>query len=198
MVTPQRSGATAQRAAPVGRIITAMVIGMLLTLSQPGHAEESSAGGDAAVAGAASLEPDASLIAPAPASRNGGSARLPPVKRMTSAQRIDRNVRRLTRGLDLDAGQQEGLRQILVDQHRQLAELRGNDTAAGTDVAAKTFAIYDQTRERIRGILSDEQKKKYAVDVPRSELAPAQADLHHWMDLQEARRREEQSEEAPK
>ena len=117
--------------------------------------------------------------------------RHPPAAHLTAAQRIDAHVRRLARGLDLDAGQQEKLRQILVDQHRQMLLLHGGNAAASGDVAGTTLAIYDQTKTRIRAILNDEQKKKYIVDVPREDLAPAQADLQHWMDLQEARRRQD-------
>ena len=115
-------------------------------------------------------------------------------KRLTLAQSLDEGVGRLTRGLDLDPGQQESLRQILVDQHRRIMKLRSANSAAATDVTGTMLAIYDQTKARIRAMLNDEQKKKYSADVPHGDLAPAQADLKHWMDLQESKRRQDHAE----
>ena len=117
---------------------------------------------------------------------------------MTVAQKIDENVRRLTRGLDLDAGQQQKLRQILLDQHRQIMALRQGNPAAQGDVAGTTMAIYDQSKARIRAMLTEEQRQKYSAEVPRSELAPAQADLQHWLDLQQGKPQPGASEGGPK
>lgn len=141
----------------------------------------------AAAAGPVAPAPDAVTL-PAP----GGDARARhhgPARRLTIAQSIDESVRRLTRGLDLDPGQQARLRQILVDQHRQLLQLRSGNAPA-PDVTGTTLAIYDQTKMRIRTMLNDEQKKKYSADVPRDSLAPAQADLQHWMQMQESKRKQ--------
>jgi hypothetical protein len=40
-------------------------------------------------------------------------------------------------------------------------------------------------------VLNEEQKKKYSVDVPRDSLAPAQADLNHYLQLQESKRQQD-------
>jgi len=111
-----------------------------------------------------------------------------PSRRLTAAQSIDENVQRLARGLDLDPGQQVRLRTILVDQRRQLTQLRSGGSGASGNVTAMMWAIYDQTRTRIRAMLTEEQKKKYPAATPRDQTAPAQADLKHWMSLQESRR----------
>jgi len=140
-------------------------------------------------AAAAAPAPDVTAMPPAPDSATPRTSRHQPARHLTVAQSIDENVHRLARGLDLDPGQQENLRHILVDQHRQIMKLRGGNSAAPADVAGATLAIYDQSKARIRAILNDEQRKKYSADVPREGLAPAQADLQHWMDLQEAKRR---------
>ncbi|MDE3011963.1 MAG: hypothetical protein KGI67_13850 [Pseudomonadota bacterium] len=115
--------------------------------------------------------------------------------RLTPAQRIELSVRRLARGLELDPAQQDTLRNILTDQHRQILQWRSGATTGPTDVAGTTLAIYEHTRTRIRALLNAAQLAKYGVDVPHDELAPAQADLQHWMGLQEARRRQAQNEE---
>lgn len=129
--------------------------------------------------------------APAAVHRHAG-------RRLTVAQGIDESVHRLARGLDLDAAQQESVRQILVDQHRRIVKLRSADTSVAPDVAEATLAIYEQTKARIRGLLNDEQRKKYIADVPRGDLAPAQADLKHWIDLQDSRRRQGQVQDQTK
>jgi hypothetical protein len=110
---------------------------------------------------------------------------------LTVAQGIDENVRRLSRALNLDLGQQVRLRQILVDQHQQMTQLRNRDYGASPDVTGPMLAIYNQSSARIRAMLNEEQLKKYPAPVPREQTAPAQADLQHWMQQQESRRRQE-------
>ena len=110
------------------------------------------------------------------------------VRRFSVAQSIDESVRRLARGLDLDAGQQTRLREILVNQHRQVMLLRNGAAAASGDVTGATMAIYDQTRARIRAMLNDEQLKKYPAALPRDQTAPAQADLQKWLQMQDSKR----------
>jgi len=116
-----------------------------------------------------------------------------PARHLTVAQSIDESVRRLTRALDLDSLQQTRLRQILLDQHRQVLQLRSGNAAGPVDVTGTTMAIYEQTKARIRAMLNDDQKKKYPADVPRDSLAPAQADLQHWMQLQDSKRKQDDS-----
>ena len=151
----------------------------------------SAAASDATAAtGPAAPAPEASVV-PTPDTATPRVSHYRPVRRLTVAQSIDERVRRLTRGLDLDPGQQARLRQILVDQYRQMLHLRSGNAPAPVDVAGTTLAIYDQTKSRIRAMLNDEQKKKYSADVPREQTAPAQADLQHWMQLQESRRKQD-------
>jgi hypothetical protein len=114
-----------------------------------------------------------------------------PVRHLTIAQSIDESVRRLARGLDLDPGQQVRLRQILVDQHRQMTQLRSGASQVSGDATGMMLAIYDQTKARVRAMLNEEQLKKYPAAVPREQTAPAQADLQHWMQLQESKRKQD-------
>lgn len=128
-------------------------------------------------------------VAPAPDAATPSVSHRRPVTRLTVAQRIDESVRRLSRGLNLDPGQQEKLRQILLDQHRQMMHLRMGGSEVSGDVTGTALAIYAQTKGRIRAMLNDEQKTKYSADVPSGTLAPAQADLQHWMQMQESSRK---------
>jgi hypothetical protein len=119
-------------------------------------------------------------------------ARVPrPQTHRTVGQGIDETVRRMSRGLDLDPEQQGKLRDILLDQQRQIRKLRSENPQAGVDWAGATTGIVDQTKARIRAMLNKEQKEKYSTDVPREMTAPAQADLQHWMRIQESNRQKD-------
>ena len=135
----------------------------------------------------------ASTASPTPPDQEGATPRVfrhGPVRHLTPAQSIDESVRRLAHGLDLDASQQLQLRQILVDQRRQIVQLRTSGSASPGDMTGKILATYDRTRARIRAMLNEEQLKKYPPAVPRDQTAPAQADLQHWLDIQDSGRKQ--------
>jgi Spy/CpxP family protein refolding chaperone len=138
-------------------------------------------GGSAAAANAKPDTPGAAIPAP--------RAPWQPVHK-APGHGIDQTVRRLTRGLDLDPAQQAKLREILWDEQRQVHKLRENP-GSGVDWPSATATIVDQTKSRIRAILTDAQRTKYSSDVPREQTAPAQADLQHWMQLQETKRQQD-------
>ena len=170
-----------------------------LAMSAACLADAEAVGSDAtAASGPVAPARDAMVIPPAVDAGHPTARRHPPAPRRTVAQSIDERVRRLTRGLELDPDQQEKLRQILMDQHRAVMALRSGNAGVPVDVAGTSLAIYDQTRVRIRAMLNDEQKQKYSAEVPRGELAPAQADLLHWMDLQDEKRRQGKGEDESK
>jgi hypothetical protein len=135
--------------------------------------------------------PEASAESPTPNAATPRVSHHRPARRLTVAQSIDESVRRLARGLDLDLSQQVRLRQILVDQHQQMMQLRTRGSGVSGDMTGAMLAIYDQSRARIRAMLNEEQLKKYPAAVPREQTAPAQADLQHWMQLQESKRKQE-------
>jgi hypothetical protein len=172
---------------------TAPIAVMALTLAM-------SAASRADDASAAVATPEAVLVAPpAPAGNvkpETSNADIPkarvhrPPAHHMPGQAIDESVRRLTRSLDLDSAQQAKLREILWDHHRQVMKLRNEDSTVAVDRAGATLALLDRTKARIRDILNEEQRKKYSVDVPRDQTAPAQADLQHWMQLQDSQRQQ--------
>jgi hypothetical protein len=136
---------------------------------------------------AANAAPDSTPADGAPRSRSHRPPHLTPV------QVVDANVRRLAQGLKLDQEQQAKLREILVDQYAQLMKLR-TESAPGTDRAGAMRAIVDRTREKIREMLNDEQKKQYSAEMPREVTAATRADLEHWLDVRDAQRREDTEE----
>jgi hypothetical protein len=180
---------------------TAPVAVMALTLAM-----SAASGADDAFAAVAT--PEAGLVAPPAAAGPDAPAPAGNVKPETSnadnpkarvhrppahhtpGQGIDDSVRRLTRSLDLDSAQQAKLREILWDHHRQVMKLRNEDSTVAVDRTGATLALLDRTKARIRDILNEEQRKKYSVDVPRDQTAPAQADLQHWMQLQDSQRQQ--------
>jgi hypothetical protein len=92
-------------------------------------------------------------------------------------------VRRLTRILELDAGQQVRLREILDNQRRQIRKVWADTAGYGSDRVTPTRAVLERTREEIRAMLNEEQRKKYPAAIPQEGLAPARADVEHWIDL---------------
>jgi hypothetical protein len=114
-----------------------------------------------------------------------------PARRLTVAQSIEEGVHRLARGLDLNADQQEQVRQILLDRHRQMMRLRSGGVTASDNVTGATLSIYEQTRARIRAVLTEEQLKKYPAAVPKDQTAAGQADLQTWMKMQETKRKQD-------
>lgn len=102
---------------------------------------------------------------------------------LTPQQTLDRHVRLLTQALNLDAVQQSKLREILENERRQFIALRSGGAETRSDMSGTLRSILDQTREQIRGMLTDEQKKNYPQPVPQDLTAPAQADLDHWLKM---------------
>jgi hypothetical protein len=85
-----------------------------------------------------------------------------------SASSLDLRVKRLAKALKLDASQQAQLRVVLMKQEEQV-RLAWSDTSVPSSYRVlATRIISDQTADRIRALLNDEQKKRY--NPPR--LAP--------------------------
>ncbi len=140
--------------------------------------------------------PEQPVVAPTPGSMPGGlkpavatlsKRRMRPVAaepHRTLAEAIDANVQRLSRGLNLDTSQQDKLRQILWDQHRELRARLVEKPQPGVDRAALTAAIIEHTKEQIRAMLDDEQRSRYSAQVPHGLTAASRADLEHWVEVQ--------------
>jgi hypothetical protein len=174
-----------------------LLVLLALAFATASRADESAAAGGAPAANAVAPDatkpdapaPDAATVKPDArgADKPKARAQRQPTGRKPG-QGIDESVRRLTRALDLDPEQQARLRQILVDQQRQAQGLRNERSQPGADQAGLTLAVLERTKERIRAMLNEEQRKKYSADVPREMTAPANADLQHWMQMQESKK----------
>jgi hypothetical protein len=105
-----------------------------------------------------------------------------PPQRLTAEQALNERVHRLTQALELNEAQQVRLRAVLTNERQQILKLRTDPHPEGDQVGA-ALAILDRTREEIRAMLNEEQKKKYPAAVPRDMTAPANADVDYWMRL---------------
>jgi hypothetical protein len=128
---------------------------------------------ETAVADPQATEPeaaDATATGPAPEAKPSESA---PVwnSRSHRPRRVgtDAELRRLTAELQLDANQQQQVRRILEEQHQRTLKAWSTDASPSASQMKATQAIAAQTADRIRAVLTDEQRKKY----PQARVASA-------------------------
>jgi hypothetical protein len=176
------------------RTLTLLLLPLLLVLalSCPAACRANDAAPVALDQAAPDAVPAGSGIEPDPSTANAPRVRVPrPRVHRTAGQGIEQTVHRMAAGLGLDTAQQDRLRQILWDEQKVIRRLRDNP-GPGIDWPAATASIVSQTKARIRSLLTDEQKSKYSVDVPREGLAPAQANLQHYMQIEESKRQQDE------
>jgi hypothetical protein len=88
----------------------------------------------------------------------------------------------MTRALDLDAGQQAKLREILEAQRAQVQKVWSDPAIAPSDRTAATAAIGEQTSDRIRSMLNDEQRKRYGPPKQAGQRPPSGTpSVEEWM-----------------
>lgn len=105
------------------------------------------------------------------------------LQRLTPEQVIDARVRRLAKMLALDEAQQARLRAVLQSERQQINSIWRDNPHPGADRVGPMLAILDRTREEIRAMLNEEQRKNYPAAVPRDSTAPANVDVDYWMRL---------------
>jgi hypothetical protein len=77
-----------------------------------------------------------------------------------SSQSIDQELARLTKDLDLSAGQQKQIRALLQQHHdKTQALLDQNPTASRESLTPQIHAISDETHHQIHALLNDHQKE---------------------------------------
>jgi septal ring factor EnvC (AmiA/AmiB activator) len=95
---------------------------------------------------------------------------------------LDNRARRLAKMLELTEAQQAELAKVLASQREQIRKLWSDQRVAPEYRVSEMRAINDQTEDRIRALLNDEQKKKYVSSRPReSPRTSQQSDLDHWL-----------------
>jgi hypothetical protein len=99
-------------------------------------------------------------------------------------QTLDYRMKLLTAELNLDPAQQAQVRQALEEQRQQMKALWADTSIPAGQRVNATRVISDKTADRIRGLLNEEQRKKYIAErKPRAAGDDAgKPDVEHWME----------------
>jgi Spy/CpxP family protein refolding chaperone len=97
--------------------------------------------------------------------------------------RLEQRLRLLTRALKLTAAQQQKVRDILVSQREAVAGIWNNPQISPAERAPAVRAVTDDTAQRIRAVLTPEQRDKYIRAVPKSQItAGGRPDVEGWLE----------------
>lgn len=110
-------------------------------------------------------DPPVPTKAPATPDSSAAAPVLPPRRdrHLTVEERIEQRVRLMTQALDLSADQQRQLHTIIMEQVRQVQRIARDPAIAPDDRIGALRALNQHTRERIGGMLDENQKKKYGL-----------------------------------
>ena len=101
---------------------------------------------------------------------------------VTNARRLDERVEHLARYLDLNERQRSALKNILLENQQEILKMRGVPSQ-GEELQMDRFrAIKDKTTEKIRAMLTEEQRKKYdPLGVRNSNSAAQNVSVEDWL-----------------
>ena len=98
---------------------------------------------------------------PVPAQDTNAAQQVHRVAPRYKRQTLDDRVEHLARYLDLNERQRSALKNILLENQQEILKMRGV-SSQGEELQMDRFrAIKDKTTERIRAMLTEEQRKKY-------------------------------------
>jgi Spy/CpxP family protein refolding chaperone len=111
----------------------------------------------------------------------------PPAHHGHHAQRpasLDDRVRMFAKNYDLDAAQQAAVKNILQQRQQETLQLRTDPSLSGEARIERFRALQTATVEQIRGVLTEEQRKKYNPLAPRElKPEPEQRSVEEWLKL---------------
>ena len=109
-------------------------------------------------------------------------ASVPAVAQRGHIPTIDDRVRVLARSLDLNEAQRAAVKKILEQRRQETLRIRQDPSISGGARIERFRALQDNTVERIRAVLNEEQKKKYdPLAVRRMQPAPQQRSVEDWL-----------------
>jgi hypothetical protein len=73
----------------------------------------------------------------------------------------DRQVKMLTKKLNLTADQQTQIRSVLTDRQQQFESIRNDSSLAPKDRREKMHSLREDSEAKIRAVLTDTQKQTY-------------------------------------
>jgi hypothetical protein len=94
---------------------------------------------------------------------------------------IDARVSILTRSLDLNDAQQSAVKNILEQRQQQTLRIRRDPSITGSVRIERFRALQDDTVERIRAVLNEEQKKKYDPLASRQIQSKPERSVEDWL-----------------
>jgi hypothetical protein len=95
---------------------------------------------------------------------------------------IDDRVKVFAKNLDLNEAQQLAVKKILEQRQQETLRLRLDTSISGDARIDRFRAIQDNTVQRIRAVLNEEQRKKYdPLAVRRIQPAPDQRSVEDWL-----------------
>ncbi|HKV76923.1 MAG TPA: hypothetical protein VJP02_02210 [Candidatus Sulfotelmatobacter sp.] len=95
---------------------------------------------------------------------------------------LDDRVKTLAAALNLNEAQQVAVKRILEQRQQETLRLRHDTSITGSTRIERLRALQDQTVQRIRLVLNDEQKKKYdPLAVRQAGPAPGQNSVEDWL-----------------
>lgn len=122
------------------------------------------------------------LSAPVVAQVAGPATPARPTHRVRRRPTIDDRVKVFAKNLDLNQEQQAAVKKILEQRQQETLRIRQDSSISGAARIAQFRALQDNTVERIRAVLNDEQKKKYdPLAVRRRQPAPDQRSVEDWL-----------------
>ena len=121
----------------------------------------------------------------------GAADKKGPPARHSTRSTLEERVRALTQALDLDAVQQSELRKVLESQREQVARIWADSSVAPGYRIIATQAISDKTADRIRGLLNDEQRKRFNPPKPPHDAASgaARPNVEDWINPPKAQQK---------
>jgi Spy/CpxP family protein refolding chaperone len=95
---------------------------------------------------------------------------------------LDDRVKGLATALSLNEAQQAAVKKILEQRQQETLRLRSDPSIPGSARIDRLRALQDQTVQRIRLVLNDEQKKIYdPLAVRKTSPAPGQKSVEDWL-----------------
>ena len=111
----------------------------------------------------------------------GGVAPQHQMRRQYSRPTLDQRVSQFAKNLDLSEAQQSAVKKILEERQQEILRIRLDPSMTGSAGIDRFRALQESTVERIRGILNDEQKKKYDPLAPRRIPSTPQPNVEDWL-----------------
>jgi hypothetical protein len=106
----------------------------------------------------------------------------PPTPSSHRRPSLDDRVKTLAVTLNLDQQQQVAVKRILEQRQQETPRLRHDTSITGSTRIERLRALQDQTVQRIRLVLNDEQKEKYdPLAVRQAGPAPGQKSVEDWL-----------------